>query len=288
MNLSIQDTYNLGWKIGLCVKNMAPRSILETYESERRPVAQDLIDLDRAAGDPVSGKRASEEIESIDPARLGMLSATFYGGFAVNYDKSVLVVRNEEKRKGVAWAADVTNEIVVGMRFPSLQIIRQSDASVWRFLEWLKSDGRFRIILFAGNIKVASQMKRVENFCAALEKDGSFLKRVTPKTAKVDSVIEILTLHCAPRLETNILDFPPLLHPLDDEYGWDYDKIFVDDMSWYQGHGHAYENYGVNSEKGAVVVVRPDQYVALKTDIDDVESLEKYFADILLNVPENS
>jgi phenol 2-monooxygenase len=288
MNLSIQDTYNLGWKIGLCVKNTAPRSILQTYESERRQVAKDLIDLDRLAGDPITGKRISgdEFIENIDPVRLGMLSAAFYSGFTVNYDKSILVFKDTEERKGVAWTKDVTNKIVIGMRFPGLQIIRQADASVWSFLHWLKSDGRFRIILFAGNIKEAGQKERIETFCDNLEKEGSFLKRVTPPTARIDSVIEILTLHSSPRAQTDIFDFPSLLRPFDAEKGWDYDKIFVDDETYHYGHGQAYKNYGIDRCSGAAVVVRPDQHVAHVGDIDDIATLERYFAGVLLDAPQ--
>jgi phenol 2-monooxygenase len=289
MNLSIHDTYNLGWKIGLCIKNMAPRSILQTYESERRQVAQDLIAFDRLSGDPVSGKRASsnEKIEEIDPTRLGMLSAAFYAGFTVNYDDSVLVVKEKEERKGVAWTKDVTNKIEVGMRFPSLQIVRQADASVWQSLQWLKSDGRYRIILFAGNIKDPIQKKRIQVFCNTLEKDGSFLKRVTPPAAKIDSVIELLTWHSSPREETDIFDFPSLLHPFDEEMGWDYDKIFVDDVTYHHGHGEAYKHSGVDPQNGAVVVVRPDQYVAYTGEIEDVAGLERYFAGVLLDASQH-
>jgi hypothetical protein len=36
-------------------------------------------------------------------------------------------------------------------------------------------------------------------------------------------------------------------------------KIFFDDESYNDGHGHAYDVYGINPGRGAVVVVRPDQ-----------------------------
>jgi phenol 2-monooxygenase len=38
--------YNIGWKIVNVVKGPAGRSILRTYESERRKIAQDLIAFD--------------------------------------------------------------------------------------------------------------------------------------------------------------------------------------------------------------------------------------------------
>lgn len=38
MNTGIQDSHNLAWKIASVVKGIAPFSILNTYETERRPV----------------------------------------------------------------------------------------------------------------------------------------------------------------------------------------------------------------------------------------------------------
>jgi 2-polyprenyl-6-methoxyphenol hydroxylase-like FAD-dependent oxidoreductase len=40
MNTGIQDAYNLGWKLALVVTGAAPESLLDSYEPERRPVAQ--------------------------------------------------------------------------------------------------------------------------------------------------------------------------------------------------------------------------------------------------------
>jgi len=39
----------------------------------------------------------------------------------------------------------------------------------------------------------------------------------------------------------------------------DLHKVFFDDESYNSGHGHAYEFYGIDPERGAVAVVRPDQ-----------------------------
>ena len=33
--------------------------------------------------------------------------------------------------------------------------------------------------------------------------------------------------------------------------------------------GHAYQHYGVDSEKGCAFVLRPDQYVSFVTEVDD-------------------
>lgn len=48
-------------------------------------------------------------------------------------------------------------------------------------------------------------------------------------------------------------------------------------MSYHEGHGHAYENYGVDKETGCVVIVRPDGYVGHLGTLDDVEDIDAYF-----------
>lgn len=44
LNTSIQDAYNLGWKLAAVLQG-APVSLLDTYEEERRPVAEDMLGL---------------------------------------------------------------------------------------------------------------------------------------------------------------------------------------------------------------------------------------------------
>jgi len=44
LNTSVQDAYNLGWKLA-AVLGGAPDKLLDTYEEERRPVAEDMLGL---------------------------------------------------------------------------------------------------------------------------------------------------------------------------------------------------------------------------------------------------
>jgi len=43
MNTGIQDAYGLGWKLGLVVRGRASDRLLDTYEEERRPIAQAVL-----------------------------------------------------------------------------------------------------------------------------------------------------------------------------------------------------------------------------------------------------
>jgi 2-polyprenyl-6-methoxyphenol hydroxylase-like FAD-dependent oxidoreductase len=48
LNLGIQDAVNLGWKLAAQVCGWAPATLLDTYETERRPIAAAVLDNTRA------------------------------------------------------------------------------------------------------------------------------------------------------------------------------------------------------------------------------------------------
>jgi rifampicin monooxygenase len=48
LNLGIQDAFNLGWKLAAAVAGWAPTGLLDSYHTERHPVAADVLDLTRA------------------------------------------------------------------------------------------------------------------------------------------------------------------------------------------------------------------------------------------------
>lgn len=45
LNTSIQDAYNLGWKLGRVLRDGAPESLLDSYEEERLPNAAEMLGL---------------------------------------------------------------------------------------------------------------------------------------------------------------------------------------------------------------------------------------------------
>ncbi|HEX8865160.1 MAG TPA: FAD-dependent monooxygenase [Lentzea sp.] len=57
LNLGVQDAVNLGWKLAAQIRGRAPADLLDTYHSERHPVAAAVLDNTRAqvalmSGDP--------------------------------------------------------------------------------------------------------------------------------------------------------------------------------------------------------------------------------------------
>ncbi|HEX7303269.1 rifampin monooxygenase [Lentzea sp.] len=48
LNLGLQDAFNLGWKLAAAVHGWAPDGLLDTYEAERHPVAEEVLNNTRA------------------------------------------------------------------------------------------------------------------------------------------------------------------------------------------------------------------------------------------------
>ncbi|CAG8978326.1 hypothetical protein HYALB_00005912 [Hymenoscyphus albidus] len=300
MNVSMQDTYNLGWKLASVVNGTCKRSLLETYQSERRRVAQDLIAFDHQLSRLFSAKPAKEGGDDHEGVGMDVFKdflergLVFGSGTAVEYGPSVVVAKEGDVAKhgdgtrisvarlaggerlvGKPWLA---SGIKVGVRMPSFQVLNQADARPWPFQQLLRSDGRFRVVVFAGDVLSEGQMGRVRRLGERLL---GVLRSFTMKGGDLYEVFDVLTVHSATRTGIEFLDFPEALRPFAGEMGWDYDKIFVDGPSHYEGDGRAYEGYGVGPE-GCLVVLRPDQHVGFVSDLEDVVGVERYFGEFMV------
>lgn len=302
--LTLKLAFNLGWKIASVVKGICDPSILSTYQSERRRVAQDLIDFDHKFSRLFSGRPARDASDKEGVSMTEFKAAyengnLFTSGVSVNYGTSMIVAKEGDARvqgdgTSVGVAATKTRvvgkqnlatNIQMGMRMPSYQVLNHSDARPWQFQETLNSDGRWRVVIFAGNVTVPAQMDRVRRLGAQLADPKSFLRRFTPASKPIDAVVEVLTIHSSPRFEVELFDFPEVLRPFKGDMGWDYGKIFVDADSYHEGHGHAYQNYGVDPQAGCMVVLRPDQHVSFIGDLEDAESLDCFFSTFMKAPP---
>jgi phenol 2-monooxygenase len=218
----------------------------------------------------------------------------FASGIAVDYGVSMIVAKGGDAGEqgdgtdvgvsggGVESVQSLATEVKVGMRMPSFKVLNQADARPWHFQELLRSNGRWRVVVFAGDVLDKTQKGRVDGLGEKLGKEGSFVKRYTPQGWKYDSVIEVLTVHSAPRQEVTVFDFKEAFRPWDERDGWDYWKVFVDDESYHEGNAKAYENYGIAKGKGCAMILRPDQYVSWVGEVDDYESMDRFFGGFML------
>lgn len=91
LNLGIQDAFNLGWKLAAEVEGWAPDGLLDSYETERRPVAADVLDTTRVLVELSSlepgaqaVKRLVTELMDIDAVNLRLVEKITATG--IRYD----------------------------------------------------------------------------------------------------------------------------------------------------------------------------------------------------------
>jgi 2-polyprenyl-6-methoxyphenol hydroxylase-like FAD-dependent oxidoreductase len=79
MNVSMQDGFNLGWKLASVLRGRSSPKILHTYSAERQAVAKELIDFDRKWAKMFSAppKDPSDaESQGVDPAEFQSISSS--------------------------------------------------------------------------------------------------------------------------------------------------------------------------------------------------------------------
>ncbi|KAJ7443884.1 FAD binding domain-containing protein [Mycena galericulata] len=264
MNVSMMDSYNLGWKLAACAKGLASPSILDTYGTERVEVARQLIEFDHKFSRLFSGKPAVAESEGIsmeDFQALWVRMGKWTSGTAVRYAPSLIVAESSVAKTHLA------RNVIIGSHFESQMVVCYADAHATQFADRLVSDGRWRLIVFAGDMANPNQLQRYSDLCDRLtHANASPIKKYTPRTANVNAVIEVLTLTSSPRHALPYGAFPELARPFVRVGAFrypTYDSLFSDEVSYLDGGGNAYAGYGVDPVgAGCVVLVRPDQYVA--------------------------
>ncbi|MFI8826702.1 FAD-dependent monooxygenase [Streptomyces sp. NPDC053431] len=68
LNTSVQDAYNLGWKLGQVLRHGAPAALLDSYEAERMPVAADVLGIStrlHRASSEGGGAQRGEEVQQL-------------------------------------------------------------------------------------------------------------------------------------------------------------------------------------------------------------------------------
>lgn len=275
--MSMQDGFNLGWKLALVAKGVARSCILDTYELERKKTAQMLIDLDRRL-QPLFTKQQENGPGAISPdetlVKVMELTMSFANGYICYYGASPLVHKSSE---------DFSASLIPGERFLPAKVRNQVDGRAWWTTRLFESDGRFRIVLLAGDMRHDEQRHRVSTFSAYLASSGSVLRRFTPKGEQNNSIIDVVTIHSNPLEALEFFEFPEMLRPYDEQKGWAYDQIWSDSECAWDRHcqGKAYDAWGVDRMRGALVILRPDQHVGWVGNIEDVKELAGYFEGVL-------
>ena len=272
MNVSMQDSFNLGWKLASVIRGRASPRILHTYSAERRAVAKELIDFDREFARMFSAtpKPSSDgDVTGIDPAefqRYFLKHGRFTAGTATQYGPSVISAEPTYQH--------LAEGFVVGMRFHSAPVIRLADARPLHLGHTVTADGRWRLFLFAGSDDPEAGSSPLRALCAFLaDAPESPVRRYTPAGAEIDSVFDVRAIFQQHHHALQVAAMPPLLLPRKGRYGLvDYEKSFCPDPR----AGDIFDLRGI-SRAGCIVIVRPDQYIANILPLDAHAAVAAFF-----------
>src|SRR5215212_684171 len=182
MNVSMQDAFNLGWKLASVLRKRCAPRLLHTYSAERQAIAKELIDFDREWSQMLMSKSATE----LDPAEVQnyfVRHGRYTAGTATHYRPSVLT--------GEPAYQHLAKGLVIGTRFHSAPVIRLADAKPVHLGHVVKADARWRLFAFAGAENPAAPNARIRDLCAFLaEAPESPVRRYTPTDEDIDSVID--------------------------------------------------------------------------------------------------
>ena len=272
MNMGIQDAWNLGWKLRLVLEGRAPAALLSTYDSERRPVAEDFIAFDRGFLKLFSSHDDSFKSKLAQGKK-------FATGISICYPPSEIVKRSRdpptqggppEGAHGSTFKVD----LVPGKRLLDFQMVGHVDAVPTQVHRRLHAGGAFRVLIFAGDIGREARFATLSRIGAWLANPAG-LGLLTRGGRR--ALLEPLVIHTADRASREIFDFPEVFRPFDEVGGMDYWRIFADEQSALDGHGEVYKSLELDEERGALVVVRPDGYIGAVLGLEDLESLKEYF-----------
>jgi phenol 2-monooxygenase len=268
MNVSMQDGWNIAWKLGHVLDGRAPESLLDTYSAERQVIAQNLIDFDRQW----SALMATRPEELDDPTQLEAFyvsTAEFPAGFMTHYTPSALTAAPRHQKLATGFP--------IGKRFKSNLVTRVCDTNPKHLGHHATADGRWRVYVFADTPAAGAASKTANLADWLVTSSSSPLLAHTPDGADLDAWFDVKVIYQQDHTGVDLAEVPAVFLPKVGPFQLtDYEKVYAahpdDDIFTARGI----------SRDGAVVVVRPDQYVANVLPLDATDELAAFFTGIFV------
>ncbi|NIO39839.1 MAG: 3-hydroxybenzoate 4-monooxygenase [Burkholderiales bacterium] len=282
MNFSMQDSFNLGWKLASVLGNQCAPELLCTYSAERQSVAQELIEFDREWAKMFSDRplqaadRAPEIMEGVDPEEFQkyfVKHGRFTAGVGTHYRPSIIC--------GTPIYQHLAKGYTVGMRFHSAPVTRIADALCVQLGHAGKADGRWRLYVFGSGEDPISESSGIQKLCDFLAHSlDSPVRKFTPSGRDIDAVFDVRAIFQQWHQDLALEKLPEFLLPRKGRYGLrDYEKVFCPDR---RNGQNIFDMRGINRAEGCIVVVRPDQYVAHVLPLNAYQTLSRFFNGFML------
>ncbi|MDO5048472.1 MAG: FAD-dependent monooxygenase [Actinomycetaceae bacterium] len=279
MNVSMQDAFNLGWKIAHVLRGLAPASILQTYTQERQVIAQNLIDFDSEWSARVAGTYTGPGAD-IPIDEFYVEGGEFSNGFRTQYPPALLV--------GEPTYQDLAKGFPMGKRFKSSQVVRRSDSNPVHLGHLHEADGRWRIYVFADPAKAGDEDSKVAKWAQWMEESpDSPVNKFTPADKDRDFLFDVKVIYQQDQRDICPNKVPKIFKPDTGPFQLEnkekiFGKLPKDLWTGFDMPDTDIWEERELSEDGVVVVVRPDMYVGHILPLDKPEELGEFFSKIYL------
>lgn len=270
MNVSMQDGFNLAWKLGHVLEGRSQESLLSTYSEERQVVAKNLIDFDKEWS-TMMAKKPEEFANPSDLEDFYVSTAEFPAGFMTQYTPSLIVGSPDHQ--------DLATGFTVGKRFKSAPVVRVGDTNPMHLGHHATADGRWRIYVFADPALPGTD-SATDKLARWLSGSPDSPLAATPSNGDPDAWFDVKVIYQQPHTEIEINAVPEVFKPQVGPFRLtDYEKVYAADPKA--------DIFGLRGldRGGVVVVVRPDQYVANVLPLDATAELAAFFAPLLKSRP---
>ncbi|KAJ5746257.1 hypothetical protein N7520_011439 [Penicillium odoratum] len=295
MNTAFHDALNMAWKIHAVETGFADRSILSTYESERKDIAETLLNFDakyaalfskrRPNADEVSASKAvSGDAEEDEFVKTFKSSCEFTSGYGVAYKPNVFNWDSTHPAQSPLFNIPGV-KLTAGRAFTPSTVTRLADSNFVDLEQEVPANGSFRIFIFAGNQEKTK--KAIADLAANLEKERSFLSVYRRSDIADVSFFErhnphsklftISVIYAGAKNEIDVESIPQVLR----DYHHHLYADDIPDVRVPQAQFAAHEKLGFDAEKGGIVVTRPDSHVACTVRLEEgngtADALNAYF-----------
>ncbi|KAG5210047.1 FAD monooxygenase [Trichophyton interdigitale] len=287
MNAGFHDALNLAWKIHAVEAGFADRSILESYEAERRYIALQLLDFDAKYAKLFSQRLSSKDPnlpESKEFNKLHKAAAEFTSGYGIIYPPNAFNWHPNHRAKSPLFISEGKG-LKPGRCFPPATVTRLVDSNPVHLEQEIPLNGSFRILIFAGSLD--RSRTALTDFCQHMEKPSSFYSLFATPEHSPDPYFEkhnphskfftLAAIFMEEKDNVDISTLPRLLKAYNHH-------IYADDLVHKRDTrpmGTVHRNLGFDTGRPGVVVIRPDGHVSCIVMLEEgngtVDALNKYF-----------
>ena len=161
MNVSMQDAFNLGWKLAAVLRGQCAPQFLHSYSAERQAVAKELIDFDREWAKLISAPMKSPtDPDGVDPEEVRsyfVKHGRYTAGTVTRYTPSIITAEPTYQH--------LAQGLIIGTRLHSAPVVRLADAKVIQLGHAAKADGRWRVFAFSNRENPAEPSTLIRQLC---------------------------------------------------------------------------------------------------------------------------